>query len=272
MWLFTNFGFFSIVQKPNTTNLTVRTRVRSDLDILRDQYLPELGPTMGKAGSDYPWRASVPHASLAAAMNKIVMDLNYSNFKNEVAAKQGKARASRYHKVWDALYDMPEESHLASKPGSKAKALPWPEPIPSGMKVAYGGILFDTEGRVLLREPRGHFDGYVWTFPKGRPDPGESPETTALREVKEETGVQACILVPIPGDFAGGTTINRYFLMAQKGTGSPISSDDPETTSICWVHQEEARSLIGKTTNPKGRQRDIAVLDAAIKEWAKPRP
>jgi 8-oxo-dGTP pyrophosphatase MutT (NUDIX family) len=42
--------------------------------------------------------------------------------------------------------------------------------------------------RVLLRRPRGDFDGYVWTFPKGRPEPGETPELAALREVKEETG------------------------------------------------------------------------------------
>jgi hypothetical protein len=34
------------------------------------------------------------------------MDLDYSNFKNEVAARQGKARADRYHKVWSALYGM----------------------------------------------------------------------------------------------------------------------------------------------------------------------
>jgi hypothetical protein len=36
------------------------------------------------------------------------MDINYSNYKTEVSARQGKARASRYGKVWQALYDMPE--------------------------------------------------------------------------------------------------------------------------------------------------------------------
>jgi len=164
---------------------------------------------------------------------------------------------------------MPEEPPRASKRGSETKALSWPETIPLGMKVAYGGVLFNAEGKVLLREPRGHYDGYVWTFPKGRPDPGESPIATALREVKEETGVQARVLAPIPGDFAGGTTINRYFLMTQEGTTTPISADDPETSSVCWVYPEEARAFIEKTTNPKGRQRDFAVLEAAIKEWAK---
>lgn len=36
----------------------------------------------------------------------------------------------------------------------------------SGLKLAYGGVIVDTEGRVLLREPSDHFDGYVWTFSK----------------------------------------------------------------------------------------------------------
>ncbi len=106
MWLFTNFGFFSIVQKPGTDWLTIRARVRGDLDNLRDRYLPNLSATQAKGGTDYPWRATIPHAEFAAALGRIVMDLNYDNFKNEVAARQGKARAQRYGKVWSALYDM----------------------------------------------------------------------------------------------------------------------------------------------------------------------
>ena len=241
MWLFTNFGYFSVVQKPGATDLTVRTRVKSDLEALRAQYLPELGPTLGKAGSDYPWRATVPPQALAAAMVKIVMDVNYPNFKNEVAARQGKGRATRYHKVWDALYGMQEEPAPAGHPLSSRKAQAWPNPVPEGKKIAYGGVLFDTEGRVLLREPRDHYDGYVWTFAKGRPDPGETAEAAALREVQEETGVKAAIVTPIPGDFVGGTTLNRYFLMVPDGPIQPLPPDTSETVSVRWVLPEEAR-------------------------------
>ena len=55
------------------------------------------------------------------------------------------------------------------------------------MKQAAGLILWDGS-RLLLRKPTGHFGGYFWTFPKGRIDPGESPEEAALRETLEETG------------------------------------------------------------------------------------
>jgi len=109
MWLFTNFGFFSVVQKVGTAGLTVRARVKGDLDALRDRYLPELGPTQTRGGTDYPWRAMVAHEALAGAMGRIVMDVTYPNYKNEVAAKQGKGRAKRYSTVWGALYDLSED-------------------------------------------------------------------------------------------------------------------------------------------------------------------
>lgn len=260
----TNIGFFSAVQKPGTEFLTVRARVKNDLDVLRKKYLPDLSATIGHAGTDYPWRATVSHASFAAAISKLVADIDYGNFKNEVAVRQGKGRAKRYQKVWEALYDLPED--VQTEPSVQ---LPWSEKIPAGKKVAYGGVIFDAEGMVLLREPKNHFDGYVWTFPKGRPDPGEAPEAAALREVKEETGVDASIVAALAGEFIGGTTVNRYFIMqAFIGSGG-VSPDDDETTSVKWMTINEARQHIGQTTNATGRKRDMAVLDAAEKFWKK---
>ena len=259
MWLMINIGFFSAVQKPGTNFLTIRARVRNDLDNLRQKYLPELSPTIDHAGTDYPWRATIPHEKFAVALGKMAMDINYSNFKNEVAAKQGKARAGRYGKVWSALYDMPEEA-----PTEPVAVLPWNGKIPSGKKVAYGGVIFDANGLVLLREPKNHFDNYVWTFPKGRPDLGESPQSAALREAKEETGADATIVAPLPGEFAGGTTINRYFIMQAAVGSGHIKPDDKETASIKWVTVEAARQHIAQTTNPTGKQRDLAVLTAAL--------
>lgn len=145
-----------------------------------------------------------------------------------------------------------------------ASTLPWSERIPPGKKVAYGGVVFDPEGRVLLREPKNHFDGYVWTFAKGRPEPGETAEQAALREVQEETGAKATIVAPLPGEFEGGTTINRYFLMAAPTGSGGVSPDDLETTSVKWATVAQAQALIAKTTNSKGRQRDLAVLEAAV--------
>lgn len=131
-------------------------------------------------------------------------------------------------------------------------------------KQAYGGVIFDSNGLVLLREPKNHFDGYVWTFPKGRTDPGETPEQTALREVKEETGVDATIVSLLPGEYLGGTSVTRYFLMAAEIGAGGVAPDDKETASVKWMTPAEARQHIMQTTNTTGRKRDLAVLDAAL--------
>jgi 8-oxo-dGTP pyrophosphatase MutT (NUDIX family) len=140
-------------------------------------------------------------------------------------------------------------------------------PISSGLKLAFGGVVIRADGRVLLREPSNHYDGYVWTFPKGRPNSGESPEAAAVREVLEETGLAATILSPIPGDFTGGTTSNHYYLMEEADPGASLLPHDHETSSVKWATFEEATVLIGMTTNLKGRLRDLTLLDVAHTEW-----
>jgi 8-oxo-dGTP pyrophosphatase MutT (NUDIX family) len=47
---------------------------------------------------------------------------------------------------------------------------------------------------VLLIQHRGHRS---WGFPKGWIEPGETPEQAALREVEEESGVRAQILIDL---------------------------------------------------------------------------
>jgi predicted NUDIX family NTP pyrophosphohydrolase len=51
---------------------------------------------------------------------------------------------------------------------------------------------------VLLVHPSGNYNrGKPWSIPKGVPDPGESLETAARRETREETGVIAGELVSV---------------------------------------------------------------------------
>ncbi len=127
------------------------------------------------------------------------------------------------------------------------------------MEKAYGGVIINDQGKILLREPLGHFEHYVWTFPKGRQNSGETPEETARREVFEETGIKIEIKGRLPGVYKGGTTETIYFLMSfVEDTGR----FDKETQSIRWVTPEEAKRLISETTNPIGVKRDLAVLEA----------
>lgn len=243
MWLLTPTGFFSIVCKPGDKErgvLTIRSRVRSDLDALK-KYLPTLGDIEEGAGTDYRFRAKANCNAIAKALTKMVQQLEYENFKNEVSRKQRKDRAKIYGKVWDVLYELQQES-------------------PDGLVRAYGGVVVDAKRRVLLRRPRDDFDGYIWTFPKGRPEPWEEPEEAAIREVKEETGYNAKIEQKLPGSFRGGTSVTEFFLMSP--VGLPSDLDFGETSAIRWADLDEASNLIRLTVNEVGRVRDLGVLEA----------
>lgn len=137
--------------------------------------------------------------------------------------------------------------------------------MPYPMRRAAGGVVIRDDGFVLIREPSNHYDGYVWTFPKGGVDDGESDEEGALREVLEETGIQASIVAPIPGEWLGGTTVNRYFLMRFIAR---VADTDNETQTIGFVDYATAKVMISQTTNPKGKKRDLEVLDAAFAVWS----
>jgi 8-oxo-dGTP pyrophosphatase MutT (NUDIX family) len=129
------------------------------------------------------------------------------------------------------------------------------------MKKAYGGVVINSLGQVLLREPAGHSKGDFWTFAKGRPEPDESPEQTAVREVLEETGYRTEIAAKIPGSFDGKRTRSEYFLML------PVEDTkqfDAETQAIQWVAREEARQLIQLNRKSKRRRRDQRVLKLAL--------
>lgn len=54
-----------------------------------------------------------------------------------------------------------------------------------------GGLVFNQEGQVLLTKSSAN--GY-WQFPKGVIDPGQTSKEAAVREVKEEGGVEAEII------------------------------------------------------------------------------
>jgi hypothetical protein len=106
----------------------------------------------------------------------MVRDIDYENFKNEVAKKQGEHRATIYGKVWDVLYGLQTATEQqVSRQSASGGVGPQEKPQ------AYGGVVIEPNGRLLLRRPKGDFDGYVWTFPKGRPDAGETNKWLFVR-------------------------------------------------------------------------------------------
>lgn len=126
------------------------------------------------------------------------------------------------------------------------------------MKRAYGGVLINETGRVLLRKPRGLHKTRVWTFAKGKPNEGETAQETALREVFEETGVRAKVVRVLNEEAASQ---DEYFLM------EPVEETgrfDEETTAIVWATKAEAEEMISMTEDPERRDRDLRILQSAF--------
>ena len=102
MWLITTIGFFSVVQKPGDSDLTVRARVRADLEALRE-YMPELTPIVHTPNGDYKYRARISHDAFGRGLARLGEKIEYDNFKSRVAATQGHRRAGIYSRVWSDL-------------------------------------------------------------------------------------------------------------------------------------------------------------------------
>lgn len=133
-----------------------------------------------------------------------------------------------------------------------------------GYGTSYGGILFDDEGRVLLRKPTGNYDGYHWTWPKGKPGKGDHPADAAVRETEEETGHKGSIVGYLPGGFSSDGPAKTHFYMMKSAKHDPAKMDT-ETAETQWVTLEEAEKLINETTKEKGKQRDLQILMAVKK-------
>ena len=104
-------------------------------------------------------------------------------------------------------------------------------------------------GGVVLRKGRdgdevvlcGRRDPVRWALPKGTPDPGETREQTALREVREETGLDVEIVRRLDSiqywflrasDGARCHKTVHYYLMAP--TGGDTSRHDDEFDFVAW--------------------------------------
>lgn len=101
MWIFTNFGAFSVVQLPRDPRLLqVRARDREHLRELRRHYVPGLEIVMTYE-TDYPYRAVCTRAELAYALDVLTRELDYANFKDSV---QDETLHAAYFEIWRVLF------------------------------------------------------------------------------------------------------------------------------------------------------------------------
>ena len=112
-----------------------------------------------------------------------------------------------------------------------------------------------SSGGVVCRHKEGRLETVLcgrsepvrWSLAKGTPDPGETLEETALREVREETGLEVELEEPLGSIeywFADRENDVRYhktvhfYLMSP--VGGNIDQHDPEFDVVQWFEVDEA--------------------------------
>ena len=125
-----------------------------------------------------------------------------------------------------------------------------------------GGCVFDECGRVLLQK-RG--DSENWGFPGGAIELGETPENAAIRELKEETGLDVVVksLIGVYTDsdmrYPNGDQTHSICIVYELGEiGGELKCDNLETLELkyfdidelpvmfCKQHEEIKADLINK--------------------------
>jgi hypothetical protein len=106
MWIITTEGFFSIVRKPGDEKdgiLTVRGRVRADLESLKSRFLPKASQISEDERADYRYRFRAKASDIGQALGCMAGGIDYENFKDAVGERQGWTRYEIYGLVWQVL-------------------------------------------------------------------------------------------------------------------------------------------------------------------------
>jgi 8-oxo-dGTP pyrophosphatase MutT (NUDIX family) len=118
---------------------------------------------------------------------------------------------------------------------------------------AGGGLVMNAEGNYLFIYRRGK-----WDLPKGKSEKGEPISDTALREVREETGLEEIKVMNSVGvTYHAYHEADLFFLkktywfgMMHLGNKKPIPQVSEDITRIKWLGKEEIGKVVLKNTFP----------------------
>ena len=113
MWLFTKHGFYSAVcarqgdgshgQPVDPDRMMVRARIRNHLAALKDRFADMLADCeiMEFSGTDYAFRIFVAKKVWSNVLVGLNEEMDYDNFKSEVARFQGREGTGYEHSLHD---------------------------------------------------------------------------------------------------------------------------------------------------------------------------
>ncbi|MFM7053778.1 MAG: NUDIX hydrolase [Bacteroidota bacterium] len=113
---------------------------------------------------------------------------------------------------------------------------------------AGGGLVYDALSEsyiMILRNGN-------WDFPKGKMDPGEDPQSTAIREVEEECGINGLSIIKEAGVsyhaylLKGMPALKRtfWYQMRCDGIKSPSGQIEEGITRVEWIPKEKVSTYL----------------------------
>lgn len=114
------------------------------------------------------------------------------------------------------------------------------------------GVAVIKDNRILLVKETAGRNKDCWGMPKGKVDPAENIEQAALRELKEETGLNGNLLklTGLRSDIRH-EQVALFFVFTAEVTGEeqPRIQDQEEISEIGWFTLEESKQLDLVSTN-----------------------
>jgi len=140
--------------------------------------------------------------------------------------------------------------------------------------VAIVATLKPSESILLVRQFRPPANGYVIEFPAGLIDDGETPEITAVRELREETGYHSCVVEVMSSMFSSpglsGETVT--FVIVDVDENAPENQnlitdfDDSEDIETFIVKRNKLSEFL-KEREAVGDLMDSKVVSYMLGGW-----
>ena len=153
----------------------------------------------------------------------------------------------RYEEVLHVAADIKAaaEEELSTRRERDHYVQEWLDTVGTGVpgyvtpKVAVGAVVGNERGEILLVQ---RADSGVWLYPTGWADVGYSPSEVALKEVREETGIEAEVvrlIAVLDGLRMGFTRVPLYSLVFHcRAVGGELKAHPLETSDVGWFAPE----------------------------------
>jgi 8-oxo-dGTP diphosphatase len=100
------------------------------------------------------------------------------------------------------------------------------------------------DGRVLMVRRRVKEGQLSWQFPAGEVEPGETGEEAAVRETREEVGLEVTAIESLGERVHPATGRTMMYVACKILDGTPYVADDEELAEVEWCDRAKLASYV----------------------------